>query len=381
MYFIHCAFDRKRELPLYAVVFDSEEKDIDFYPLYLKSGKTKLYEVEQNFKTIKGILCDYKVVVSGFKDYVKCFKLNHLEKHQVYDAPGLPIRGVAEVVPMKKLLIEGLKKFLGCEALLWNKVLADSQFVYSHLETAGYWQDKARNPTYEFAYTGRSKSIGDNIQGASTGAEIYSNNVRHDTFVCFDWIAADLRAASILSQDVQLKNSFIESDPYTHLQQQLASSEITREDCKLELFRSFYSINYENPILEIYPDFAKWMKETSDKIEEQGYSESILNRKFTIEKERTKKSCFNAQVQGSVAHAMQNTIYRVFKAYPQNLMAEIHDSLVLSCPAKAVDEIIQTVSKIMLKPFEGILQSSPTFPIKVLKGKKWKMWEEVAEFR
>ena len=268
------------------------------------------------------------------------------------------------------------------ERLEWQQVLSNSQLAYRHLEKTGYYHNgKKSYPVYDLTYSGRSKCLGSNIQGASGDDAIHHMNDEFEVFVHFDWIAADFRVASLISNDKYLKASFKTSDPYTALFEELDSEDITRDHCKIELFKSLYSMDSEAPILEFYPDFSEWMRESSEKIEMEGFSHSILNRKFVIEEDRTLRSAFNAQVQGSVAHAMQNVLYRVFKMFPENLLTEVHDSLILCCKQEDLKKILSEVSNVMLFPFEDIMESNPKFPLKASVGVEWKKWKLFKEYR
>lgn len=383
MYYLTCIFDNEQPpKPLLAAVYDSEESEIDFYDLYLKGTGVKLNHVENNKKSIVDILENHEVGVSNFKSFIGGFGLDVFSEYDVYEKPIAASKiHTNDYKSLKKILMLRLKE-VRSEPKLWEKILANSQIVYRYLETVGYYNSyKKCSPIYDFTYTGRSKSTNDNIQGASIKDDIRHPNPTNDTFICFDWKAADLRVVSLLCKDERLEQSFVDSDPYTALHEELDDEEISREECKIALFRGLYSLDYKNPILECYDRFPEWMKKNIASIEKNGFSTSILGRKFFRSENRGIKSVFNAQIQGSVAHAMQHILYRVFQIYPTNLMADIHDSLVLTAKKSDVDEIIETVSQIMLYPFDGILASNPAFPLKVCVGNKWKQWEEVKEFR
>jgi DNA polymerase I-like protein with 3'-5' exonuclease and polymerase domains len=123
------------------------------------------------------------------------------------------------------------------------------------------------------------------------------------------------------------------------------------------------------------------MRESTAQIEKDGFSLSLLGRKFTMSEERTIKSAFNAQVQGTVAHAMQNTVYQVHQKFPENILTEVHDALILCSKAKDVPEIVRGVSEVMLHPLDGISNVDARFPLKISLGAKWKKWKTYKELR
>lgn len=384
MYYLHCLFDYRKNphKPLYAVSLHKESKDIKFYQLYLSGTKFPLYKVRENEQKIRDLLYKEDVVLSDFHSYIKSFDLDLNRRYEVWDmnlAQDLLPRSINE---SKKMLLLDLNQMKSLDLMEWQQILANSQLVYSYLENMGYYHNGSKKyPKYGLAYSGRSKCLNSNIQGTNVNDTIQHNNEDFNIFLHFDWVAADFRVASLISNDQLLKQSFKDSDPYTTLYQELNSDKITRNQCKLELFRSLYSMNYESDILDFYPDFAKWMKDSSNTIEEKGYSYSILNRKFKLDQDRSIRSVFNAQIQGSVAHAMQNVLYRVYKIYPESLLTEIHDSLVLCCNRSDLKIILEEVVNIMLYPFENILEENPKFPLKVSIGYEWRKWEPYKEFR
>jgi DNA polymerase I-like protein with 3'-5' exonuclease and polymerase domains len=119
----------------------------------------------------------------------------------------------------------------------------------------------------------------------------------------------------------------------------------------------------------------------------QGYLTSILGRKFYVHGDNeqqileSRRQVFNAQMQGSVAHAMQNSLVRIHKKYPNCILTELHDSVVLCCKSPMAPQLIKDVSAIMLRPFDGLLENNPVFPLRVSVGNKWRNWKELRVYR
>jgi DNA polymerase I-like protein with 3'-5' exonuclease and polymerase domains len=86
------------------------------------------------------------------------------------------------------------------------------------------------------------------------------------------------------------------------------------------------------------------------------------------------KSSFNAIIQGSIAEAMQCVIAKIGSLNSDIILAEIHDSLVLVSTRQSVSTIIDIGKTAMMRPFKGILQNDPIFPVKVSVGNKWRQW-------
>jgi len=376
MYFLCGSFNVSK--PLIICVFCSKQKKVEFIPIFQKTG-IKLAEALINKAKITEILENHHVVVPRFKSFIIGFGLDYHKQHLVYDI-GLPDLPHIPSNKAQLILTNQLKDLIRAPKGDWQRILANAQFVYRALEEKGFYNSgKLYFPKYDLTYSGRSKCTNNNIQGAGDNDDIYSATEDNCYFIHFDWIAADFRAASLMSGDRVLCAAFKESDPYTALHAELNDPDISRADCKKRLFGSLYSLNTDG--LDCYPELSEWMKSEIKLIEKYGYGESIIGRRFYIEEGRTIKSAFNAKMQGSVAHAMQSAMYEVFKVWPDKILTEVHDSLIMTCNKDEIEDIIESVSKIMLRPLSGWLNSNPKFPLKVSIGKKWRQWKLYKEFR
>jgi DNA polymerase I-like protein with 3'-5' exonuclease and polymerase domains len=155
---------------------------------------------------------------------------------------------------------------------------------------------------------------------------------------------------------------------------------ITRDESKLFLLKSINSMDFTSEALaDVYPGLGRWIRQIRNQLQiEDGYVETILKRKFLLCNAKNILAALNAAMQGSVAHAMQAVIRRIWEQFGARLITEIHDSLVISCPAqfKYVEQIMDDVANIMLRPFVDIMgDNSPVFPVNVSIGKKWKTWK------
>ena len=384
MQYLFCFFDYRRNpsRPLYAVSHDSETSDIKFYTLYYPGTKLSLYEIKKTEEEIKNLILHNDIVVSNFKACLGAFNLPLDYHYDVYDFGCEKLNVPDSLGETKKEALRQLFKLVETGGTKWQRILARAQPAYRALEMQGYYYNYEKcYPHYDLTYTGRSKCLGNNIQGTNATDSIQHNNEEFEVFLHFDWIAADFRIASLISKDKTLKKSFKDSDPYTMLYDALGDEQISREQCKIELFKSLYSMNPDAAPMEFYPEFARWMKNNIIEIEKDSSSQSILGRKFELDDGRTIRSVFNAQIQGSVAHAMQIVIARVFQLYPDNILTEVHDSLVLCCAQNKAKAIIDDVSQIMIYPFEDILEDNPKFPLKVSIGLEWKKWQLYKECR
>lgn len=332
---------------------------------------TKLSVIEQNKIKLKNLILNNEVYVNNFKKHLKFLNLPLIDNYNVYSFND------AETDVSEEFLCRQILKMKKSKGAKWQELLSCADIVYAFLENNKIINgNKIEDFEYDYTFTGRSKCLKFNIQGASDN--IYHTNIAFNNFICFDWIAADFRMAAILSNDKRLLNSFKTGDPYTNLRDELVKytedDSITRDDCKEQFLRCIYSIDLEHPILDLHPEFKLWMVSTIDKIKKNGYSSSMFGRKFYLSEDRDIKSVFNAIFQGSVAHVMHATLIQVFSKYKEYLVAEIHDSIVLSCEDYKIEEIINNVSKMMYRPFKDI---DIVFPLKIKVGEEWKKWKTI----
>jgi len=383
---LYTLFDHGRSPPRPWCSLILRGKKAKFYPLFAPKTNLTLHEILQTKQELKEIIQSEVVLLNDVKAHALAFELKSQEHLNLFEAnvePLIPSSGT--ISDYKKQCAAGLKDLLSRKTDDWRAVLARAQMVYRDLEERGIvYQNNFKYPKYGLTYTGRSKTSGFNIQGA-TDPETYHTNPHYDWMIHFDWIAADLRVASIMSQDSKLLKSYEESDPYSYMANVLnkvgGKGLITRNDCKSSIFKCLYSLNLHGSAMAFYPEFKEWAVEVIKDIHKHGFSSSIMDRKFHLDKDRTDRTLFNAIFQGSVAHAMQLALTKIAHIYPDNIMAETHDAVVLAGEKHVIPDIVKNVSKIMLNPFEGELPDNPVFPVRVSIGNRWRKWKHYKVFR
>lgn len=350
--------------------------------IYQPDTGMNLYQVEENKQKIRDLIKHGNLIINNFKDHLWALDMpTYVDYNNIYDITT-DCYCKTDKTSALKIVADGLKKLKTMSPKRWNSLLAEASLVYQDLQNRGLYNGyELVKPIYDFTISGRSKTTGFNIQGASKDVDIRMKPDRDDIFIHIDWISADARACSILSKDEYMCESFNESDPYTVISEQL--NDIDRDDVKLEMLESIYSLNYTSPVVEYFSSFKDWMQKIIIKIEQEGYAESLLGRKYYVNEgnNKTKKTVFNAAIQGTVAHAMQNTLCRLYLVMPECVLTEIHDSIVLVCDKRIVKDVISKAVDIMKYPFDGILEDNPVFPLKVSIGKAWKNWVPYKEFR
>lgn len=362
---------------------------VQLYELFTGSGRRLSDILREVSKIRKFILaaCDRGALikVSNFKSFMTAFDLPLDHSYNFHDMHAanliLPLDEARRTVPI------AVEKLHRMQTKPYQKLLADSQIVYQDLEKQGLYVNYSLvHPKWSVqTFSGRSKSMGFNIQGYYENDKIrtvYASD--KDIMVYFDWVCADIRVASILSGDKNLQRSFNESDPYTYMMKIIndgiddPDGQITRDECKKLLLKTINSMDVENTVVkDLFPDLMRWIKHCDQVIASGGHLETILGRKFKLSESKNKLAVLNGVMQGSVAHAMHNVMHSVWRKLRGRLITDIHDSLVVNSAAMTneVKSVTSIVAPIMAQPFAGLLSDNPIFPVRVSIGREWKQWK------
>ncbi len=390
---VYVLFDNASE-PIVAGILQKGKKHL--LNLYGKGSDTTLQEVEDNKAAIAAIINNavannIPLITSDFKRILSAFPVELAQRidYSVYDLCWETDIGIKDCKAARAILSNMLDRLGTAKYREWQRIYANAAVVYQALENRGVTIGMIHHkPIWaQNTYSGRSKNTQVNIQGQD-GNEFLTNPTSEDgdVFLYFDWMAADIRVAAILSGDELLNESFKTSDPYTHLEQLLTddTGTVSRADCKQQLLQSINSFNFGHPILEsVYKQLGTWLRESKRKLDEFGELKSILGRKFQVAKARNQNplAVQNGVLQGSVAHAMQLTVKRIWDIYGSSLLCEIHDSIAMTAKPEYVPSMIRGVVDVMTQPFRGILDSNPFFPVKVSIGKKFRKWKPIRIYR
>lgn len=359
------------------------------------AGKT-IQRIDKTKKLIQQILIkanidNRRIILSDFKAHIKHFDLPRDKRiYNVYDM-HLPDIAPTNSKNKDELIIKRILDKLSSRVVSqYNNVLANAAVVYQYLEEQGISINSM--PEYpkwsQKTFSGRSKSFGYNIQGLADDYHVTSTSGKEcDVLIMFDWICADIRAASLMSDDPLLVDAFKLSDPYTVLMDILnktSNNQITRAESKRYLLKSINSMDCASVALkDVYPQLGQWIRRCRSMISEGKPLKTLMGRLFRPAHSKNELAVLNGVMQGSVAHAMQIVMRKVWEKLPNNIICEIHDCLIISSPPdpKQIKALINIIVPIMTQPFEGHLTINPYFPINVHIGSKWKQWKLYKTFR
>ena len=344
--------------------------------LFIPHTGLTIKQIQDNLSTIGKIITSGSCCVNDFKAHIKLFPIDRSAVHNVYDLclPKIKVKSKQQLEKIAVSLVDFRPE-------QWQKLLASVSPVYQYLEDQIIYNGYRRSyPIYSLdTFTGRSKTTGFNIQGTTDGDDIRLSSDDY-VFIHFDWIAADARMASHMSQDQNFEESFKTSDPYQWISNYLKAKDLSRDRCKSEFLQAFYSLDVNAPVLDIFPELRQWMRDKIIEMRKIGYLTSIMGRRFYL-KDDNDLSVFNSQFQGSVAHAMQAALVKIYERYPNNIITEVHDSIIMYCHQSMVKSVINNVSEIMIDPLCGLVDKAPRMPFKVSIGDKWRKWVRFKEYR
>ncbi len=315
---------------------------------------------------------DNKIIVNDFMRHFKAFELSQ-------DDLGPNIYDIKVSSVDQNRIAKSAKSLLQYKPKIYESLLARATVAYAGLSSQSlvYNYGLERVEWSLETFTKRSKTLGFNLQGFTDSARIRTSYASEkDVLVCFDWMAADIRAVAALSGDEVLTKSFLVSDPYSYIKE-VVGGDITRDECKLLLLKVINSLDYRDQTINaIYPRLCEWLKKQDGVLDTEGGIQSLLGRRFTMTKDRGKLSALNGVIQGTVAHAMHRCIRDVWDMYPHRLVGEIHDSIIMNCPPirSEILKMIKDVTRIMCRPFDGLIDGDIIFPVRISIGHKWKAW-------
>lgn len=367
-------------------VYLKSDNGVVKFSIYNPGSNRKLSTVLKSFEAAKKWLSYHLprgLISHNIGSLLRAFKLNPLEHDSIaFDLCVQSIQSTGNPASDEELCVKLVSEIEQTQPQMYNLVMARAQSAYYCLEMNGLYLNYTKMyPKWSFdTYSGRSKSTDFNVQGWSYPDKIYQPAIPYNSvLIHFDWICADLRAASILSGDKELNDSFVLSDPYEHLANKALNgcNESTRDHAKLLLLKTINKLDHDNDVVnDVYPGLCGWLSLLLSDIHVHQKSFNILRRPYYLDTNRTDKSLLNAVLQGSVASAVQCVAWEIMKIFPNNLVCDIHDGIVMAAPKDPViiSNIINSVGAIFGRPFNGVFDANPFFPYKVYIGEYWKKW-------
>lgn len=373
---IICTSFDKQDVPLYSLIYN--HNSIKFLPLYFKGINTKLYDVYKNLEFLTHIISSGPTIINDAISHFRYLDIKCMPNIYEIIRYGR-IKATNEIQMKKKLCKYAI--MMNKNIRPWMKIKGQSAYIYSKIEKRGIkCNNKLYYPKYDTkTFTGRSRTSGFNIQGATKEYPIEHPDNNNSIMIHFDWVSADIRMAGFLANDNIINNTFDNSDPYDYACKLLNNEEfnISRNECKIEILKSLYALNPNNPIIDLFPDLKEWVNKKIDEYNSNKVFNTIAGMPIG---KGNNKSCFNAIIQGSVAESIQSAMCQIWNKY-ENILTETHDALIICSDKNSVDKWIKIGKMIMMNPLNNSDIAGPSMPVHVNIGKKWKNWKRFRTFR
>src|SRR5699024_2060004 len=240
--------------------------------------------------------------------------------------------------------------------------------------------------------TGRLSSADPNLQNIPIRSE-EGRSIRkafvpsHEDWVIFssDYSQIELRVLAHISGDKHMQEAFNNhEDIHTSTAMKVynvAKEEVTsnmRRNAKAVNFWIVYGIsdyglsqnlnisrpeakNFIDTYLENYPGVQAYMKDVVEKAKEDGYVETLFNRRRYLPDLKSKnfnvrsfaeRNAMNTPIQGTAADIIKIAMVKMDEALKEhklqaNLLLQIHDELVFEVPKDEIDTLEKLVTEIM----------------------------------
>lgn len=403
MWFISTFFDEsirapKAPKPVVSVACNNKTGKVYEIELFVKGAPYDLFTVKNRLKAIAKILDSGEdVSINDLKSHLDALTAFGIEVAvrddcKIYSRPeslfcNREVTVLDQIKECKKSIAAIIKS--NEHTPIWQKLNAQACFVYSAIQKRGFFDGiRSNHPYYTLnSFSGRPIATEYTIFNQSGDAQILPHDLTHTKFIHFDWIAADFRAGSLLSQDQKMLESFTTTDPYTHLSQHLGKD---RAECKKLLLVATNALNPDSPAFTHFTRFRDWILESISALHSDRYLTSLLGRKFAYndkdDQHEQDKRILNAVLQGTVVHAMQSSIWMIYRKFGVHFLTDRYDSIIMTSDESTLDFIVRHVSEIMFRPFifypelpESIRQA--TFPVAVSVGSKWGNYQHKEDIR
>jgi DNA polymerase-1 len=130
-----------------------------------------------------------------------------------------------------------------------------------------------------------------------------------------------------------------------------------------------------------YPGVARYMEETRAKAKDKGYVETVFGRRLWLpeikssnvgRRQGAERAAINAPMQGTAADLVKLAMIAVQrwlddKKRASKLLLQVHDELVLEVPTTELDEIRETLPKLM----GGVAKLAVPLLVEVGAGPNW----------
>ncbi len=258
--------------------------------------------------------------------------------------------------------------------------------------------------------TGRLSSIEPNLQNIPIRTvegrkirKMFIPSKADNYFISADYSQIELRVLAHISKDEKLIETFKKGvDIHTETARQIFhKQEITsneRRAAKAVNFGIIYGISdwglsedlgisvqeaekYINSYLKIYPDVSKYMSYIVKYGQDNGYVETIFNRRRYLPELQSpvymvrkfgERLALNAPIQGSAADILKKAMIDIDKYITDNnlkskILLQVHDELIFEVPSDELELMNNMIPKLMTNAVKLLVD----LPVSLASGKSW----------
>lgn len=380
-----CSLYYDIELPLCSVLFEMEQEGVAIDRNQLIQFGDMLSER----------IAECEKLIFGFSDGP--FNINSTKQlgELLFDKLGLPpIKKTKNGYSTNADVLEKLKNLHPIiPAIMDYRMLTKLKSTYAEGLLKVIDSDGRIRTTFQnlVTATGRLSSTDPNLQNIPVrndlGAEIRKMFIPREGYVLVDadYSQIELRVLAHIADDYAMQQAFVSGqDVHTVTASQVfgvSPAEVTplqRRNAKAVNFGIVYGISefsladdigvsrfeakeYIDSYLATYSGVRKYMKQIVLDAGETGYTQTLYGRRRSIPelsssnhhiRQAAERVALNTPIQGTAADLIKLAMIRVHRAlqghYPQaKLILQVHDELIVECPAEIAQAVAELVSKQM----------------------------------
>ena len=262
------------------------------------------------------------------------------------------------------------------------------------------------------AQTGRLSSTDPNLQNipirTETGRQIRDAFIAAPghVLIAADYSQIELRLAAHMADVPQLKEAFADGADIHNRTAIELFGEATRDNrakAKTVNFAILYGISrwglagrleisaeeaqaIISRYFERFPGISDYIRETTEKVRERGYTETLFGRKTWFprikssnqaERQGSERAAINAPIQGTSADIIKRAMTRMPGALADaglgdvHMLLQVHDELVLEAPEAKVEAALPVIRSVMMGAAEPAVKLSVPLEVEIGAGMSW----------
>ncbi|MDP4573549.1 DNA polymerase I [Qipengyuania sp. G39] len=262
------------------------------------------------------------------------------------------------------------------------------------------------------AQTGRLSSTDPNLQNIPIRTEI-GRQIREafvaeegNVLLAADYSQIELRLAAHMADVPSLKEAFEEGEDIHSRTAKEMFGEVNRDTrgrAKTINFAILYGISrwglagrlgveadeaqdMIDTYFQRFPGIQRYILETTERVRERGYSETLFGRKTWFprinsknpnERQGSERAAINAPIQGTSADIIKRAMARMMPALEEaglgnvRMLLQVHDELVFELPESDLDQAKPVIERVMAEAAQPAVELTVPLGVEIGTGKSW----------